>query len=58
MFSELFSFKSLFPSFYRLVMAAIVLLIAFFVVDAAIELALAPDHSTSHSITQNTRRSR
>jgi len=58
MFSELFSFKSLFPSFYRLVMAAIVLLIGFFVVDAAIELALAPDHGTVHSMTLSARRSR
>ena len=58
MFLELFSFKSLFPSFYRLVMAAIVLLIGFFVVDAAIELALAPDHGTSHPTAQDTRRSR
>ena len=42
MFTELFCFKSLFPSLYKVAMVAIVLLIGFFVVDAAIEMALMP----------------
>lgn len=58
MFSELFFFRSLFPGLYRLVMAAIILLFGFFVVDAAVELALAPDHGQARPTVHDSRRSR
>jgi hypothetical protein len=54
----LYFFRSLFPGFYRLGFAAILLFIGFFVLDAAIELILQHGNETVPSATKANRRTR
>jgi hypothetical protein len=56
--SNLYFFRSLFPGLYRLTLAAILLFIGFFVMDAAIELSLQHGDESVQSAVKASRRTR
>jgi hypothetical protein len=56
--SNLYFFRSLFPGLYRLALAAILLFIGFFVLDAAIELTLQHGNETVPSAAKGHRGTR
>ena len=56
--SNLYFFRSLFPGLYRFALAAILLFIGFFVLDAAIELTLQHGNESVQSAAKASRRTR
>ncbi len=58
MLARLFFFKSLFPHPYRVAMAAVLLLIAFFILDAVIELSLQPGPQSTRPAQATPRKAR
>jgi len=56
--SNLYFFRSLFPGLYRFALAAILLFIGFFVLDAAIELSLQHGDASLQSAAKASRRPR
>jgi hypothetical protein len=58
MLSNLYFFKSLFAGLYRFALAAILLFIGFFVLDAAIELTIQHGKETAPSASRADRRTR
>jgi hypothetical protein len=58
MLSSLYSFTSLFPGLYAFALAAILLFIGFFGLDAAIELTLQHGDETAPSASKADRRTR